>query len=40
MDREEMGQIYVIWIIKLCGNAKNQFMESLMQLEVILEFRK
>lgn len=40
MDREEMGQIYVIWTIKLYGNAKNQFMESLMQLEVVLEFRK
>lgn len=40
MDREEVGQIYVIWIIKLYGNVKNQFMESLMQLEVVLEFRK
>lgn len=40
MDREEMGRIYVMWIIKLYRNAKNQFMESMMQLEVILEFRK
>lgn len=35
-----MGQIYICYMdIKLYGNAKSQFMESLMQLEVDLEFR-